>query len=257
MEIHNLRNQYKEKIQKAKQNLFHKLRFLNKIDQQFKQIGGGEQVLLKNEPENKPKPFLLTNTTQIKGKIPNIGFNQDNFLINTTTNTLATVDGSQLFKKDEMLFLENDPTKPLQMLENGKIVIDSGKPLILDGTNEELEVNVEDNCTEKFNNVILLLGNNETAINEISELINKYKENKENQIRKLKAKVKEMIGLGGDTTELKNQIRDLEQKLEKATDCEEKNKNEIKKMETMANDQDIKLKAILTQLKSDVGEPLN
>lgn len=56
MEIQNLRNQYKQKIQKNKENLFNKLRFLTKIDHQLTQLGGSEIDQTAPEPIDQTAP---------------------------------------------------------------------------------------------------------------------------------------------------------------------------------------------------------
>lgn len=250
MEIHNLRNQYKEKIQKAKQNLFHKLRFLNKIDQQFTQIGGSGQLLLKDEPENKPKPVILTNTTQFRAEVPfGINFNQDGILMNTSTNMPIRVNGVQLLKKEEMLFFEDAPDKPLKMLKNGQIVTESGEQLKPDGTNDVLEINVEGDCTEGFTEILLKLAANDTLISQIEEEITKKMQGKSEMIDRLEKELAKCKSQDPNKClDLEEKIKKLKAELEKIKKCSDEKEQAMKELKQKIETQNANLARISENL---------
>lgn len=248
MEIHNLRNQYKEKIQKAKQNLFHKLRFLNKIDQQFKQIGGAT-LLLEDDTthKNEPKPLLLTNNIQLKTRTFIMNFNLNDVLVNTSTNIPITFNNFKILKKGNILYLENAQDKPLQKLDN-KIITSVGEEIIPDGTSDVLEI-IQDNCVEGFYEILLKLEANDSLITKIEEGINTKMKDKHDMIDKLEKELKKCQDKDSDKcVDLEQEIKKLKDELEKIKNCNEEKEKAMRDLTQRIEVQNINLVKIAENL---------
>jgi hypothetical protein len=242
MEIQNLRNQYKQKIQKNKENLFNKLRFLAKIDQQLIQTGGRSPLLLEN---GEKYHFTLTVF--------------DDLTIDPTNNAIIRVDTNQpirhqqhrVIEQNKQLYLENDLTKPLERLEDGEVITQDGFKLTIDGTDKVLKISTgaSDNCLEGFNGILSKLAANDTLITRIEEGINQKMKDKNDKITLLEKELAECRNKKPDKCEsLEAEIEKLKNELDKLKKCNEEKKRAMDDLQKRVETQNTNLAKIVEEL---------